>query len=189
MGELMQAGDPHYRERMKITMDVMFKEMMPLMDKIEPLVRDNMTRIYARKFTVPQLQDMGQFFATPSGKVYAEQSMLVFMEPEIMTSMQSFTPDLLKAMPGIMKKVEAATAHLPKPKKDSELDAATTEAADAAVDAAVEHPWELSENWAPEFQSAYGRANDRFDAVMEDMDSIRTKAIAEAKARLDKPKR
>ena len=29
--------------------------------------------------------------------------------------MTSFTPELLKAMPNIMAKVQAATAHLPKP--------------------------------------------------------------------------
>lgn len=181
MGEIAEKADPHFRERMRLSMDVMMKELIPLMERIEPGIREDMARVYARKFTVSQLNDMNSFFSTPSGSAFAGQSMLVFMEPEILNSMQSFVPDMLKAMPEIMKKAEAATAHLPKPKP-----AATT--VTEPTDEEGEAPWDLSENWAPEFQSAYGQANDRLDKVFEDMDAIRAKAVAEAKARLDKKK-
>lgn len=189
MGEVLGKADPHYRERMKITMDVMMKELIPLVEKVEPAMRDGLTTYYARKFTPAQLRDMDGFFGTPSGKVYAEHSMLAFMDPDIMKSMQGFVPDMMKAMPDIMRKVEAATAHLPKA-GGMASDAATTGASDAipvtvsepATDA--EPAWELSENWAPEFQSAYGRATDDMDKALDTMDTIRTKATAEAKKRL-----
>jgi hypothetical protein len=118
MGEMATAADPHFRERMKITMDIMMREMIPLMEKVEPQVRNNLTNIYARKFDAKQLGEMDAFFSTPTGKAYAEQSMLAFMDPEMMKSMQAFVPEMLKAMPDIMKKMEKATAHLPPvPKK------------------------------------------------------------------------
>jgi hypothetical protein len=96
MGALAEKADPNFRERTRIMMDTM---------------------IYARRFSAAQLADMATFFATPSGKAYAEQSMLVFMDPEMIQGMQAFVPELMKAMPDIMKKTEAATKHLPPPPK------------------------------------------------------------------------
>jgi hypothetical protein len=136
IGQMAEIADPAFRERTKITMDVMFAEMIPLMEKMEPQIRTNMTSIYARKFNATQLGDLARFFATPSGKAYADQSMMVFMDPDMIKSMQSFVPEFLKAMPDIMKKVEAATAHLPKPKKAGE-DEAVQSAIDAAAAAAA----------------------------------------------------
>jgi hypothetical protein len=117
MAQMAEKADPHFRERMKITFDVMMGAMVPLMEQVEPTVRQNMTSIYARNFTAEQLGDMSRFFATPSGRAYAEKSMLMFTEPEMIQGMQAFVPEFMKAMPGIMKKVEAATAHLPPPPK------------------------------------------------------------------------
>jgi hypothetical protein len=120
MGEMAQTADPHFRERMKVTMDVMMGEMIPMMEKMEPAIQKSLTTIYAKKFDAAQLADMNAFFATPSGRAYAEQSMLVFMDPEMIKNMQAFAPEFLKAMPTIMAKVEQATAHLPPPPKPRE---------------------------------------------------------------------
>lgn len=117
MGELAEAADPHFRERLKITMDVMMGEMIPLMEKVEPTIRESLVSIYATRFTAMQLADMDAFFATPSGKAYADQSMMIFMDPEMIRNMQAFVPEFLKAMPAILQKVEKATAHLPPPPK------------------------------------------------------------------------
>lgn len=117
LGQLAGSADPYFRERVKITMETMLKGMTPVLESIEPQMRTSLTNIYSRRFTVVQLGDMAAFFSTPSGAAYAEQSMLVFADPEIVKGMQSFIPEMLKAMPGIMKDVEAATAHLPPPPK------------------------------------------------------------------------
>jgi Uncharacterized protein conserved in bacteria (DUF2059) len=120
MGELAIKADPNFRERTRLMMDAMMSGMIPIMEKIEPQVVENLTKIYARRFSTAQLADMAAFFATPSGKAYAEQSMLVFMDPEMIQGMQAFVPELMKSMPDIMKKAEAATKHLPPPPKPSE---------------------------------------------------------------------
>lgn len=117
IGAAAEKADPHFRERFRIMTTTMFAEMQPLLDKIEPQLRDSLTTIYARKFTPEQLADMDRFFATPSGQAYAAESMTAFMDPEIMKGMQAFVPEFLQKMPDIMKKVEAATAHLPPPPK------------------------------------------------------------------------
>jgi hypothetical protein len=117
LGEMAEAEDPHFRERMSIMMNVMMGEMTPLMEKIEPSIRDSLATIYARRFSPAELGDMNIFFGTPSGKAYAEQSMMIFMDPEMIKNMQAFAPELIKAMPAIMQKVEKASAHLPPPPK------------------------------------------------------------------------
>lgn len=120
MGELAMTADPNFRERTRLMMDAMMSGMIPIMEKIEPQVRENLTKIYARRFSAAQLADLGSFFATPSGKAYAEQSMLVFMDPEMIQGMQAFVPELMKSMPAILKKAEEATKHLPPPPKPAE---------------------------------------------------------------------
>ena len=115
LGQVATERDPYFRERMSITMKTMMDEMLPLMEKMEPKVRDGLTNVYARRYTVAQLADMDRFFATPSGKAYADYAMMIFADPEIIKGMQSFTPELLKAMPRIMEKAKQATAHLPPP--------------------------------------------------------------------------
>jgi hypothetical protein len=117
MGQVAEAADPHFRERMKITMDTMMGEMIPIFEKFEPSIRDSLSNVYARDFTVEQLTDMDRFFETPTGKAYGKHWMMTFVDPEMMKNMQGFAPEFMKAMPNIMKKVEKATAHLPPPPK------------------------------------------------------------------------
>lgn len=117
MAELMEAADPAYRERTRITINVMMGEMIPLMEKAEPGIRESLAQSYARRFTAAQLADLDRFLATPSGSAFADQFFLAYTDPEVVQQMQSFTPELMKAMPAILTKVQAATAHLPPPRK------------------------------------------------------------------------
>ena len=135
LGEVAANHDPYFRERMRIMMDVMFKEMAPIMDKIEPGVRSALAKDYARTYTSAQLHDLDRFLATPTGKVYAQNWVASFYSPEMMGSMKDFVPEIMSAMPDIMKKFEEATAHLPPPPK-TEAESATEAASDAAAAAA-----------------------------------------------------
>src|SRR5688572_3038744 len=49
--ELMATADPHFEERFSIMNRVMTSSMVPMMNRIEPDVREGMARAYARKFT------------------------------------------------------------------------------------------------------------------------------------------
>ena len=119
LGELASMADPHFRERTRIATDVMFKEMIPLVEKLEPGIRDALSTIYARKYSAEQLADLDRFFSTPTGQAFAADFMITFVDPELVSQMQAFVPELMGAMPGILAKIEAATAHLPPaPKRD-----------------------------------------------------------------------
>jgi hypothetical protein len=113
--ELMAKEDPHFQERFTIMNRVMMSSMIPLMNRLEPEIREGMARAYARKFSAEQLGDMNRFFATPSGHAYASESMMLFVDPEIMSLMGKFGPEFAREMPAILQRMKEATAHLPPP--------------------------------------------------------------------------
>lgn len=115
MRETAAKADPHFEERMRIMTRVMGEEMGTVFEKIEPRVRIGLSRAFARKFTIEQLDAQNAFFATPAGKAFANEYLTTFMDPEVMQEMMAAMPEMMKAMPAIMAKVEKATAHLPAP--------------------------------------------------------------------------
>lgn len=117
IGDATRQADPHFDERMKISTKVMMDEMIDLMSAMEPQIRDALAKIYARKFTVPQLAEMNRFFATETGSIFARDYMMVFVDPEMMDTMMGFIPEMMQVMPAIVGKVEEATKHLPPPPK------------------------------------------------------------------------
>ena len=63
--------------------------------------------------------------------------MRMWIDPDVMRSMIASVPDMMKAMPSAVQRLEAETAHLPKPpKKEAEEPAA--DEADEAEEEAVE---------------------------------------------------
>lgn len=121
ISEIMAIYDPHFRERTQRGMRAMMDSMTGLMTQMEPRVRNGLGRAYARKFSTAQLEELDRFFATPTGSLYASESMMMFVDPELMTEMQALMPEMMKRMPDFVKAAEAATADLPKPRKISDL--------------------------------------------------------------------
>ena len=172
LGELAAEADPNFKERMDIMMRVTFDEMGKLMSAMEPAARGALANVYARKYTTKQLTDMNGFFATPSGSTFAADFMSTFTDKEMMTAMMGQMPNMMEAMPEIMKKVEAATAHLPPPPS------AAASAADAAADATAEstdpfandtggEPWWDRSNWDQADQKKIADLESKANALAE----------------------
>jgi hypothetical protein len=119
--EIMTIYDPHYEQRMQLTTEAMFAEMSQLMTQLEPAMRDGLTRAYAKRFTADELGEMNRFFATPTGKAYAADSMIVFMDPDVIAKITEFMPAMIKQMPAMTEKLKEATAKLPPPRKLEDL--------------------------------------------------------------------
>jgi hypothetical protein len=115
--QALAEDDPFFEERMRRSMNVMMGEMTALMNEVEPDVRVAFANAYARRFTVAQLNDLHTFFQTPTGQIYARESMTLMMGPDMMKAMQAFAPKMMERMPAITAKVEAATKDLPPPKR------------------------------------------------------------------------
>ncbi len=175
LGDLVSKKDPYFKERMDITMKVMFDEMGKMMAEMEPSLRTAMANIYARKYSVQQLRDIEAFFATPTGTEFAGNFMATFTDKEMMQASMSAMPKMMEAIPDIMKKVEAATAHLPKPKTDADASAAS-DTVDGAADAAAtdpyanetgEEPWYSEDNWTPAQRKKVSVLNDKYNTASE----------------------
>ena len=119
--EIMAIYDPAYHQRMTTATHAMMNEMLVLMNQVEPDIRDGLAHAYAGRFTLDQLTEMNRFFATPTGDAYASNALVIQMDPQVMAKMQGFMPLLMKAMPDMVKKVEAAVAALPKPRQLSDM--------------------------------------------------------------------
>ena len=134
MREAILKKDPYFEERMRITNKVMMGEMGTVLGKMEPAIREGLAKAYAKKFDTRQLDDLNGFFQTPTGRVYAAESILLFTDPEMTTAMTGSMPELIKSMPAIMEKVKKATAHLPEPPKPRKEEDADEDEDEGAAD-------------------------------------------------------
>lgn len=185
LAEMATEMDPHYAERTRISTKVIMDEMVNLMIGMEPAVREALTNIYARKFTVGQLTEMNSFFATDTGSAFARDYMMVFVDPEMMQSMMSMVPEMMQAMPEIMKKVEEATAHLPSVKMPgNDPFASVQEVMDEGENSEDATNWEDPDNWSPEDRELVNKLSADSDTAFEKYYEALEKAQKNAKAKL-----
>jgi hypothetical protein len=118
--EMFAAEDPHFEERMRITVQVLGEEVRRIARPIEPKFRAGLAKSIERRFTREQLEPIATFLETEPGRAFAAQSMTMFIDKDVMLAMIQSLPAMIKEMPAAFKKVEAATAHLPKPPKKAE---------------------------------------------------------------------
>jgi hypothetical protein len=125
LSDVMEIVDPAYKQRQKATMDAMMPVLSNMMASMEPSMREALADVYAKRFTLEQLNDMNRFFATPSGTAYASNSMLIMMDPDVIGRISKDTPkmiqDFMAQLPAIEKTVNAATADLPKARSYADL--------------------------------------------------------------------
>jgi hypothetical protein len=121
LGEVLAIMDPHFDERMRLTTNAVFSNMGGMMEKLEPDMREGMAEAYANQFTLDQLAELDRFFATPTGMIYGEKSMLIMTDPAVMSRMQKAMPMIMQEMPAIMKAAMAAGGKLPPPRTAKDL--------------------------------------------------------------------
>lgn len=116
--------DPYRKQRD----DQMIKIIRPLLSEfltdLEPSMRDGLAHAYARKLTAAQLTELNAFFATPTGSVYASESMALGADPEVMVTM-------MKALPPVISKFIDKGPTLEKQFKDVPKEKSLTDMTDA----------------------------------------------------------
>ncbi len=108
--------DPHFDERMRLTRTAIEGELTRVSAIIEPRLQEGLARAVARRLDVAQLGDVNAFFATPSGRALGQNFLTLWIDPDLMRSMMAGLPEMIALAPGAIGRIEAATAHLPKPK-------------------------------------------------------------------------
>lgn len=91
-------------------------------ERVEPGIRSAMTRVYARRYSLTELNELDAFFATPTGSRYAADSITLMNDPEMVAAMAEMIDDVAGA-----DTAEAAAE-------------AAAAAADAAASAAAAYP-------------------------------------------------
>jgi hypothetical protein len=119
--QIMAVIDPAFEERTRLSMAAMMDAMGDVMVKLEPDMREGLAQAYATRFTAAQLGELKIFFDTPTGTAFAAQQLTLMNDPALAQRMQGIMPAIAKAMPDVIKRVEAATASLPKPRKAADL--------------------------------------------------------------------
>lgn len=122
--ELNAIVDPAFEQRMTLMTSGMLGSMTQLMTTMEPSMREGLGRAFARRYSAEQLVDITRFFATPTGRTYAADSMTIFTDPEVMTKMMEMLPKMMEQMPAIMKDMETQMASLPKVREWGDLTSA-----------------------------------------------------------------
>ena len=111
--EITAILDPAFEQRGRLMIDHMTAAMGDMYAAMEPLMREGLTRAYAARFTDRQLADINAFFATPSGEVFARESLLVYSDPQAMSAVMKGMPMMMQAMPDMLAGMEAAQESLP----------------------------------------------------------------------------
>jgi hypothetical protein len=122
--EAALKDDPHFEARLRIMEKVIGEEMAKIARIVEPKLREGLARSMARRFEAKQLTDINAFLATDSGRAFGKESMAMWVDSDVMRAMVASFPEIITVMPDAMKRLEAETAHLPKPKKDEAKKAA-----------------------------------------------------------------
>jgi len=99
---------------------VVGEELIKISAVMEPKLREGLARSVARRFDEKQLREINAFLATDSGRAFGAQTMRMWLDQDVMRSMMQSMPHMIAAMPGTMMRIEAETAHLPKPKKKAD---------------------------------------------------------------------
>jgi len=121
IGQVMAIYDPHWQERMRLSMNAMFEAMGDFFTTIEPEMREAMAHAYANHFTTAELTDLDRFFETPAGAKFSSQYMTIMTDPAIAAEMKSIMPKMMQQMPKFVEAAKKATASLPPPRKIEDL--------------------------------------------------------------------
>lgn len=174
--------DPHRKERG----DQILKVVKPLISEaladLEPPMREGLAKAYARKFSAPQLTEINVFFATPTGKLYASESMALGADPEVMLATIKAVPPMITKFIDRAPQIEGQLKELPKEKQltdlsDAEIaklaklmkvDAQTLkETRDNWANPAVEEAVDASADWNADDASAADAAADAAAAAAD----------------------
>lgn len=111
--ELAALLDPAFEQRAAVVGDMMRGVMGDVAAVFEPLYREGLAKAYAARFDAEQLSDIAAFFATPTGRVYATESMKLLADPQVMSASTQALPAMMGSLGDIAANLEARMAELP----------------------------------------------------------------------------
>ena len=110
--EISAMLDPALDRRVDAIIDVMTDKMGGMFAVMEEPVREGLAKAYAVRFDDRQLADIAAFFATPTGSVYARESMALFSDPQVMQASMKALPTMMSGFGSMETAMAEAMADL-----------------------------------------------------------------------------
>lgn len=127
MSEILTERDPHFRERMAIRNRITAQVMGEIFTTAAPELQRTMAEIYARRFSLDDLNAALAYYSTPAGRRFIETSMTLAQDPAFFRVMAALAPRFVAAFADVETRVRAASAHLPPEPREPATDAAPAE--------------------------------------------------------------
>ncbi|BBF68721.1 DUF2059 domain-containing protein [Sphingobium sp. 3R8] len=119
--EMMAIIDPNFRKRMDVVVNSMMPAIGRFMGRYEPDMREGMAEAFASRYNSAELDQIGAFFKTPIGAKFGAGFMELAADPHYIGRLQKVMPEMMQAMPEIMKSSAAELEKLPKPRTYNDL--------------------------------------------------------------------
>jgi len=119
--EISAMLDPALDRRVDAIIDVMTDKMGGMFAVMEEPVREGLAKAYAVRFDDRQLADIAAFFATPTGRVYARESMALFSDPQVMQASMKALPTMMSGFGSMETAMAEAMADLPQERAYADL--------------------------------------------------------------------
>ena len=134
---------------------------------LEPPMREGLAKAYARKFSGEQLGEVNAFFATPTGKLYANESLALQADPEVMLATIKAVPPLVTKFIDRAPTIEKQLGDLPKEKSLGDLSDAEINKLAKLMKVDAKTLKETRDMWASSAadDAAYDSAGDAVDAA------------------------
>ncbi|MEC3912478.1 DUF2059 domain-containing protein [Sphingobium sp. CR2-8] len=119
--EMMAIIDPNFRKRMDVIVNSMMPAIGRFMGRYEPDMREGMAEAFAYRYNAAELDQITAFLKTPVGAKFGAGFMELATDPHYIGRLQKVMPEMMRAMPDIMKSSAAELEKLPKPRTYNDL--------------------------------------------------------------------
>ena len=111
--ELLSMLDPAWDRRVDAILGVLLGNLGDVFVTMEPPMREGLSKAYAVRFDEGQLEDIAVFFETPTGAVFARESMALFADPQVMSSSMQAMPQMMASFGNMETAMVEAMEELP----------------------------------------------------------------------------
>lgn len=170
--------DPYRVQREEQALKIIRPLVSEALADMEAPMRAGLAKAYARKFSAEQLTEMNGFFATPTGKFYAAESLALQADPEVMVAMVRAVPALVGKFIDRAPDIEAqfkSMEELPKEKQLADFSEAELKKLAKLLKVDVKTLKEHRDMWATageddsiDMEAAEAAADAAADAVYDD---------------------
>jgi hypothetical protein len=97
------AEQPKLRDQMMAFINAETEHSLKIVRETMPSLFEAMAIAYARRFTTEQLAEVGRFFDTPTGRIYADQAPTIMSDPAVLAAQRAM---MAKSFEGLQDRVK-----------------------------------------------------------------------------------